>query len=113
MTRGHPPHVAIGEAQHQAASRGCLALAVNTGATILPFDFVLYDEGRISLVRIRRLRYAGYGVADIASSCHNEIEALRAMTLPPEIPLQLHVRGPDRHWHIYRVLPDSIEEIRA
>jgi hypothetical protein len=111
LTRGHPPTVAIGEAQRQAASMGCPVLAMSTGGTILPFDFVIYDQGSISLVRVRRLRYAGYDIADIEVSCRKEIEALRAVTVGPEISRQLHVRGPDRHWHRYLVLPDSIEEI--
>ena len=111
MTRGHPPYVAIGEAQSLEASRGCLVLAVSTAGIILPFDFVIYDQGRISLVRVRRLRYAGYEVADIEVSCRKEIEALRAISVGPEISRQLHVRGPDRNWHRYLVLPDSVEEI--
>jgi len=103
--------MAIGEAQRLAASQGCPVLAVSTAGFILPFDFVIYDQGRIILVRIRRLRYAGYDVADIEVSCRKEIEALRAITVGPEISRQLHVRGPDRHWHRYLVLPDSVEEL--
>jgi len=111
LTRGHPPYVAIEEAKRQATFPGSLVLAMSTGGIILPFDFVVYDQGRIILVRVRRLRYAGYDIADIEVSCRKEIEALRAMTVGPEISRQLHVRGPDRHWHRYLVLPDSIEVI--
>jgi len=103
--------VAIGEARQAAASRGCPVLAVSTGGVILPFDFVVYDQGRIILVRVRRLRYSGYEIADVEFSCRKEIEALRTISVGPEISRQLHVRGPDRHWHRYLVLPDSVEEL--
>jgi len=90
---------------------GCPVLAASTRGIILPFDFVIYDQGSIILVRVRRLRYAGYEIADVEVSCQKEIEALRAISAGPEISRQLHVRGPDRHWHRYVVLPDSVEEI--
>ena len=112
MTRGHPPSAAIAEARRSAASRGCFILGVNTRSFILPFDFVIADHGRISIVLVRRLRYAGYEPADIEISCRNEIEALRALTMLPEISRQLHVRGPDRHWHRYVVMQETIEKIR-
>ena len=76
----------------------------------MPFDFIACDQGRTSFVRVRRLRYAGYEVADIGFSCRDDIAALRAMPVLPGISLQLHVRGPDRHWHRYLVLPDEIIE---
>jgi hypothetical protein len=90
---------------------GCPVLAASTTGFILPFDFVIYDQGRISLVRVRRLRYAGYEIADIEVICRKEIEALRAISVGSEISRQLHVRGPDRHWHRYLVLPESVEEL--
>lgn len=109
MTRGHPPYVAIDEAQRYAAAQGCLVMAVNAQRPVMPFDFVTYHHGRMALVKVRRLRYAGYGVADIAVTCRDEIAALRAMPVSPGVSLQLHVRGPGRHWHWYLVLPDRIE----
>jgi|GEM_PF-5363607 hypothetical protein len=75
------------------------------GRDVLPFDFIACDQGRTSFVRVRRLWYAGYEVADIGFSCRDDIAALRAMPVLPGISLQLHVRGPDRHWHRYLVLP--------
>ena len=111
MTRGYRPVVAINEAQQEAKGRGCLVTAVSTGS-MLPFDFVIYDRGRIRLVRIRRLRYAEYEIADIAFTCREEIAALRAMPVSPDISRELHVRGPERYWHHYRVLQDRIEEVR-
>ena len=108
MTRGHPPLVAIGEAKRKAAVRGFALIAVETDRP-LPFDFVISDRGCISLVRIRRLRYPRYEVPDIERSCAQEIAELRSIPITEEIFRELWVRGPDRHWRRYLVLPVSIE----
>jgi len=108
MTRGHPPVVAIGEAKRKAAARGFTLIAVETDGQ-LPFDFEINDRGCTSLVRVRRLRYPRYDIPDIGISCAQEIAELRKIQLPEEIYRELWVRGPDRHWHRYLVLPDSIE----
>jgi len=108
MTRGHPPVVAIGEAKRKAAAQGFTLIAVETDGQ-LPFDFVINDRGCTSLVRVRRLRYPRYDIPDIGISCAHEIAELRKIQLPEEIFRELWVRGPDRHWHRYLVLPGSIE----
>ena len=54
---------------------------------------------------------AGYGVAAIEQSCKNDIAALRAIPMTPEIFRELRVRGPDQHWHRYVILPESIEAL--
>ena len=105
MTRGHPPYVAIGEAQRRAKARGLLVLAVEPVGE-LPFHFVTGDRGCISLVRVRRLKYPGYGIAEIEHSCKNDIAALRSITVTQEIFRELWVRGPDRRWYRYLVQPD-------
>jgi len=105
MTRGHPPYVAIGEAQRRARARGLLVLAVEPAGE-LPFHFVTGDRGCISLVRVRRLKYPGYGIAEIEHSCKNDIAALRSITVTQEIFRELMVRGPDRRWYRYLVQPD-------
>jgi hypothetical protein len=105
MTRGHPPYVAIGEAQRRAKARGLLVLAVEPVGELL-FHFVTGDQGCISLVRVRRLKYPGYGIAEIEHSCKNDIAALRSLTVTQEIFRELWVRGPDRHWYRYLVQPD-------
>ena len=110
MTRGHPPVVAIGEAKRKAVAWGFMLIALVTEAE-LPFDFVINDRGCTSLVRVRRLKYAGYGVAAIEQSCKNDIAALRAIPVTPEIFRELWVRGPGRRWHRYLILPDGIEAL--
>ena len=108
MTRGYRPVVAIGEAQRKATAWGFLLIGLVTGAK-LPFDFVINDRGRTSLVRVRRLKYSQYGISDILKLCGHEIEELRELTIPDGIFRELWVRGPDRHWHRYLVLAQSIE----
>jgi hypothetical protein len=110
MTRGRYPLVAIGEAQRRAVSWGFALFLIVSGEK-LPFDFVIGDGRRISIVRVRRLKYAGYGTADIARTCACEIAALRALAVPEGICRELWVRGPDRSWHRYLVLPDAIEAL--
>ena len=108
MTRGYKPVVAIGEAQRRATAWGFVLIGLVTEAK-LPFDFVINDRGRTSLVRVRRLKYSSYGIADIMKLCGQEIEELRELTIPDGIFRELWVRGPDRHWHRYLVLAESIE----
>jgi hypothetical protein len=110
MTRGHPPHVAIGEAERKARAEGVMVFALEPEGD-LPFHFVICDRDCISLVRVRRLKYPGYGIAAIEHSCKNDIAALRAVSVTPEIFRKLWVRGPDRHWYRYLVLRDSIEPL--
>ncbi len=107
MTRGHPPYVAIGEAGRKAKARGWLVLVLEPAGE-LPFHFVTCDRGRVSLVRVRRLKYPGYGTAEIEHSCKNDIAALRSVTVTAAIFRELWVRGPDRHWYRFLVLPDSL-----
>jgi len=110
MTRGRSPVVAIGEAKRKAAAWGFMLIAVET-ETQLPFDFVINDRGRISLVRVRRLKYAGYGISDILRLCRQEIAELKKIPAPDEIYRELWVRGPGRDWHRYLVLKDTIEAL--
>jgi|GEM_PF-715177 hypothetical protein len=110
MTRGHPPHVAIGEAGRKAKARGCLVLVLEPAGE-LPFHFVTCSGNRISLIRVRRLKYPGFTVEEIEHSCRNDIAALRSVTVTAEIFRELWVRGPDRHWYRYFVQPDSLEVI--
>jgi hypothetical protein len=108
MIRGHPPHVAIGEAERKARAKGLMVFAVEPEGD-LPVHLVICDRDYISLVRVRRLKYPGYDVPDIEQSCKNDIAALRAIPVTPEIFRELWVRGPDRHWYRYLVLPGSVE----
>jgi hypothetical protein len=108
MTRGYRPVIAIGEAKHKAQVWGLLVFTLEPGDN-LPFHFVICNRECISLVRVRRLKYLGYDVATIEHSCRNEIEILRALPVTREIFRELWVRGPDREWYRYLVLPGSVE----
>ena len=111
MTRGHRPVAAIAEAKRNAAARGYLVMSVETDRR-LPFDFAIDDHGEISRVRVRRLKYADYDPLRIRDSCRHEIEELRLLQEGEKIHHELWVRGPDRAWHRYQVLPDAVEAIR-
>jgi hypothetical protein len=108
MTRGHRPFVAIRETAGILTARGAVIVTVSPECG-LPFDLVTWEGGVITLIRVRRLKYAGYGVEDVAISCAREIAELRRVPAPDQIYRELYVRGPDRHWHRYLVLPDRIE----
>ena len=54
MTRGHPPVVAIEEAMHYAERIGFQVIEVH--AAWLASDFMAISEGKITRVRVRRLR---------------------------------------------------------
>ena len=108
MTRGHPPYVAICETSEILAARGAVIIVVSPECG-LPVDLITWEGGVITLIRVRRLKYAGYGVDDIAVSCAREIAALRRVPVTDQIYRELHVRGPDRHWHRYLVLADKLE----
>ena len=108
MTRGYKPVIAIGEAQRRATAWGFILIGLVTEAK-LPFDFVVNNQGRTSLIRVRRLKYSHYGISDILRSCGQEINELRELKIPDGIFRELWVRGPDRTWHRYLILADDIE----
>jgi len=108
MTRGYKPVVAIGEAQRRATAWGFILIGLVTEAK-LPFDFVVNNQGRTSLIRVRRLKYSQYGISDILRSCGQEINELRELRIPDGIYRELWVRGPDGTWHRYLILADGIE----
>jgi hypothetical protein len=108
MTRGYKPVVAIGEAQRRATAWGFILIGLVTEAK-LPFDFVIRDNDRTSLIRVRRLKYSHYGISDIIRSCGQEIKELRELRIPDGIYRELWVRGPDRTWHRYLILEEGIE----
>ena len=110
MTLGYKPVVAIGEAQRKATAWGFMLIGLVTEAK-LPFDFVIDDRGRVSLVKVRRLKYSQFGIADILRSCGQEIRALQELPTPEGIYRELWVRGPDRQWHRYLVHGDGIDEL--
>jgi len=64
-------------------------------------------------VRVRRLKYNAYRVETVRVSCAREISEFRELALPEGIDRELWVRGMNREWHRYRIVPDTIEEVKG
>ncbi len=110
MTRGIRPVAGIAEAKRRATMWGCTLIEIVMEAQ-LPFDFGIHYNGCTSLVRVRRLKNHGYRVELIARSCADQIWEFRELVIPEGVSRELWVRGPERAWHRYRILPETIEEI--
>lgn len=106
MTRGHPPEVAIGEAKKQAAAWELLVIEI-VCAIRLPFDFIIHKDGKTSIVRVRRLKYARFSVEQIYRQCSQELRELAGALIPEDVVREIWIRGPDRKWHRYRVTVDN------
>ena len=110
MSRGKRPVVAIGEAKRAAVAAGFILIELKT-VTEIPFDFVVRRDGVTSIVRVRRLKQAGFRIENILRACAQQIRELRERSLMKELIPELWVRGPARAFHRYRVLPETVEEI--
>jgi hypothetical protein len=93
-----------------ATAWGCTLIEIGMEVPV-PFDFGIHYNGSTSLVRVRRLRNHGYRVELICRSCADQIREFRELLLPEGVGRELWVRGPERAWHRYRVLPDTVEVI--
>jgi len=111
MTRGVRPVVAIGEAKRMATAWGFMVIELVMEAET-PVHFVVRDKGSTSLVRVRRLKLNAYRIESIQTSCAQEIRELRGLAIPEGIVRELWVRGPERAWHRYRIIPETIEEVK-
>lgn len=111
MARGLRPIVAIGEAKRMATAWGFILIEIRMEVTTR-FDFAVSDNGITSLVRVRRLKYNAYRIESIRESCAEQIRELRELALPEGIVRELWVRGTERTWHRYRILPETIEEVK-
>jgi hypothetical protein len=111
MARGKRPVVAIGEAKRMEIVWGfaLIEMIIEAGT---PVDFAFHDNGRISFVRVRRLKYNAYRVETVRVSCAQEIREFRELALPEGIDRELWVRGMNREWHRYRIVPDTIVEVK-
>jgi hypothetical protein len=111
MARGKRPVVAIGEAKRRAAAWGfaLIEMVIEAGT---PVDFAFHDNGKISFVRVRRLKYNAYRAETVRVSCAQEIREFRELVLPEGIDRELWVRGMNRQWHRYRIGADTIEEVK-
>jgi len=111
VTRGIKPLVAISEAKQKAIAWGFQLIELETKER-LPYDFAFHYEGVTTLARVRRLKYAEFWPEQIMRACVQQIRELREAAIMANLAKELWVRGPDRTWHRYRVLPDSIEEVK-
>jgi hypothetical protein len=110
MTRGIRPVAGIAEAKRQATAWGCTLIEIGMEERV-PFDFGIQYNGTTSLVRVRRLKHNEYRVESINRSCADQIREFRELVLPEGVGRELWVRGPERAWHRYRVLLETIEVI--
>jgi len=109
VSRGRRPEVAIAEAMQYASASGSRVIALH--AAWLPCDFMTVREDCMTLVRVRRLRYRHFAVPDIERSCSQEIAELREVPISGDVSRELWVRGPDRPWYRYGVMPDRVEAL--
>jgi len=65
------------------------------------------NEGTITRVRLKRLRYGRYGLPGFMASCTREILELRSTPVPEDTGRGLR----DRHWHRYSVFTDRREAV--
>ena len=109
MSRGHRPEVAIEDAKRHAAALGFLVISLDT--SWIPVDFFAIRSGCLTLIRVRRIKYGYYHVPDIEASCEREIAELREFPITGDVARELWVKGCDKHFHRYKVKPDSVEAI--
>lgn len=110
MNRDKRPEAAIGEAKRKAIAGGFRIIEM-VRSEELAFDFAVQRDGVTSLVRVRRLKQAGFRVANILRACGRQIRELRECTLFQGSERELWVRGPARAFHRFRVLPETLEEL--
>jgi hypothetical protein len=110
MNRDKRPEAAIGEAKRKAMAGGFQVIGMARPEE-LAFDFAVQRDGVTSLVRVRRLKQAGFRVANILRACARQIRELRECTLFKGSERELWVRGPARAYHRFRVLPETLEEL--
>ena len=84
MTRGYREIVTIGEAKQTATSWGFAPVTIETREKN-PVDFAIDDRGCISLIRVRRLKYPRYGIAEIQRDCSLEIREPKTLPVPEGI----------------------------
>jgi len=107
VNRGNRPEKAIAEAKRYAAAIGFRVASVE--ASWVSFDFMAVRDGCITLVRVRRVRYRKFATEEIDYTCGKEITLLRQLPVGESVVRELWVRGPDRYWFRYRILPDRID----
>jgi hypothetical protein len=101
--------VAIGEAKRHATALGFQVISLDT--SWIPIDFFAIRHGCLTLIRVRRIKYGDYNVPDIEVSCDREIAELREFPITGDIVRELWVKGCDKQFHRYKVMPDRVEAI--
>nr|WP_321352392.1 hypothetical protein [uncultured Methanoregula sp.] len=110
MTRGIKPLVAIGKAKRKATAWGFMLIGLETDEK-LPCDFAFHHKGKNTLARVRRLKYADFRPEQILRTSARQIQELREAAIMANLAKELWVRGPDRTWHRYRILPETIDPV--
>jgi len=110
LTRGIKPFVAIGEAKRKATAWGFMLIGLETDEK-LPYDFAFHNKEETTLARVRRLKYADFRPEQILRTWARQILELRESAIMANLAKELWVRGPDRTWHRYRILSDTINPV--
>jgi len=110
MTRGRPPKKAVKEAIEPARGRGSVVELPDTGG--LPYDLMIFSSSCIVFVKVKRMRAHVQGPPDVEMKYSHEIRALRILPESGAARMELWILSSHTRWQYFRVLPDSIVEIR-
>jgi len=110
MTRGKKPTTAIDEAKACAEKMG-YRWCRNTDPAF-PFDAFMFRDMVITVVKVKKIRYAIHEKNPIEKKFRDEIEALRSLPMPALVLRELWVRTQDeRAWRRFMVLGDVVGEL--
>jgi hypothetical protein len=110
MTRGRPPKKAVKEAVEPARGRGGVVELPDTCG--LPYDLMIFSPSCIVFVKVKRMRAQVQGPPDVEIKYCPEIRALRILPESGAARMELWILSSHTMWQYFRVLSDSIVEIR-
>lgn len=109
MSRGRRPEAAVREAAGRCSKEGSHVFSIS--GIRKAADLMVISAGKIRLVRVRHPRKIISDPKDAAFLYDREIADLRAFPVSDSLELELMLLEPDRSWHTFRVLPDTVEMI--
>ncbi|MCX6683731.1 MAG: hypothetical protein NTZ37_03260 [Methanoregula sp.] len=109
MTRGRPPLVAQEDANPIAEKRGTVMHYQHEPGSLC--DFSIMSAGRVTFVRIRRVRRLCCTIKELARQFLPEISALRMIASAPAISREIWYCSPKSVWRFFRICDGSIIEL--
>jgi hypothetical protein len=80
----------------------------------LPYDGLMYDEAVIVAVRLKKIRYTIDWGCIIERELPEDVEAIRALPLPPYVRHELWIRTQnEREFRRFYILPKTTAELEA